>query len=193
MTDYVLIADRFTHIVTEGKSHDIVSKKRYNKGDVLPSDLSESEVERLLSAGAIAPAGADEEDFEAQDEAEREAAAQAEAERVAEADRLLAERQAANPDDEDPTNVGTVVHDLNNSGEDDTDDDEGAPAPTDAAPVSPEPSSVPQATGGDRDYDTWDYDRIKTEAASRQVTGPDGSLKKKDLLAAIKAHDEQSA
>lgn len=79
--------------------------------------------------------------------------------------------------------------------------DAGAIAPVgadeeDFAPADPDDDSKNPATGTpppvDKevgDYDSWDYAQIKAEAEKRGVTGPDGSLKKKDLVAALTADD----
>ena len=86
--------------------------------------------------------------------------------------------------DEDPTAIGVkgdVV--LENP------DSPGGLAGTEdeESEESEDEEQVTRVTG---DYATWDYPEIKAEAERRGITGPDGSLKKKDLVPALFASDQ---
>ena len=86
--------------------------------------------------------------------------------------------------DDDPTDIGVkgdVV--LENP------DSPGGLAGTEdeESEESEDKEQVTRVTG---DYATWDYPEIKAEAERRGVTGPDGSLKKKDLVSALFADDK---
>lgn len=161
-----LLVDRFVrldHKDPEDPTSRVVKRTRYSKGDVIEG-LSDDEVERLTHAGAIVEESDDDPDL-------------------------------APVESLDPTNSGSEfrglagdgpVTDLGNDGDgEDTDEEsEGQDGGTGEADGTAE-REFP-------DYGSWDYDRIKDEAAKRGVTGPDGSLKKKDLLVAIEAHDESN-
>lgn len=162
--DYTLVVDRYVHLQRkdpEDETSRVIKRTRYSKGDTIPGHLlSDEDADRLVAAGAIVPVGADEEDFVPQVEP-----------------------------DEDPTDIGVkgdVVLENPDSpgGLAGTEDEESEESEDEE---SEDKEQVTRVTG---DYATWDYPEIKAEAERRGITGPDGSLKKKDLVPALFADDK---
>lgn len=172
-----VLATRYTHLTykdPEDPTSRLVKRTRYNKGDVIPDGvLTEENLQRLLAAGAIEPVGADEESLVPQIEPDEDPTD----------DGVKGVRTLENPDS--PGGLAGAKEAAENP--------HVALTPDEVPETTKNPEAEGAATSTDKevgDYESWDYAKITAEAEKRGVTGPDGSKKKKDLVAALKADDE---